>query len=160
MNATDRSGFVSFKMVLLVLGIAGAGFALLGPVRTWGMRQLDANRDRHLEFDRRVKAQRHVAIRPELAQAGIHIEEASAPLDSSHGTSDRDLASEPRASLPARVARWWRNLWGTPEPLQPQIPVMRDSLGLLPGERMILPNGRMVEYDTTTFRYHPPEAGR
>lgn len=34
----------------------------------------------------------------------------------------------------------------------PPLPALPDSLGLMPGERMALPDGRIVTYDSTTIR--------
>lgn len=154
MTATDRRGIVSLKTLLLVGAVCGAAYFLVD-VRDWGQKQIDANSARSQEFDRRVKAQRHAAIKPELERIGIHVDEAPAPLDS---TAEAE-ADVNRPSLVQRLRNLWYSLRGAPVPPEPpKIPVLRDSLGLLPGERMILPNGKVVEYDTTTFNYQRPDS--
>jgi hypothetical protein len=145
-------GFISFKALVVLCVVAGLGIYFMGSIRDWGQDQFATSQARTQEFDRRVKAQRHAA-KPELAQAGIHIEAAPAPLDSSAGTAEADV---PRPTLKQRVRSLWYRLRGAPPIELPPIPVLRDSLGLLPGERVILPNGRVVEYDTTTFTYQRP----
>lgn len=153
MAVSRQQGFASFKTIgLIIVGLAVAGL-ILGPVRSWAFRSLEADAARRHEFDRRVKAQRHSAIQGDLARAGITIE-------TSTDSSVYESAAGP-ASLTTRIKSWWHHFWNPPaDPNDPTIPVMRDSLGLLPGERAVLPDGRVVEYDTTTFHYTPPASGR
>jgi hypothetical protein len=149
MIATDRRGFTSVK-ALLLLGVLVVGAYYLADVRDWGQKQLEANASRSHEFDRRVKAQRHAALKPDLERVGIHVDEAPAPFDTSAGV-EADVA---RPSIGQWLPNLWYRLRGAPPPVEPPpIPVLRDSLGLLPGERMYLPNGKVVEYDSTVFTY-------
>lgn len=156
MPATDRRGFISLKGLLVVGLLVGAGL-YLGDLRDWGQRAVDSNTARSQEFDRRVKGQRHAAIKPELERIGVHIETAPAPADST--VFDAGARADRPSLLDRLQAFWYRIRGGTPETVEePKIPILRDSLGLLPGERMFLPNGRVVEYDSTTFTYQRPGA--
>lgn len=143
-----RRGVISRPVLLVVVGLFGLGLLVFGPLRSWWGEQLEANTNRSTEFKDRVQAKRLAAIRPELAEAGIEIGEA-VPADS-------DTALAPAPTEPGfleRSARWWRKVRGVPEPLVPlPFPDLPDSLGLRPGERMFLPDGRVIHYDSTTFR--------
>lgn len=159
MAADYRRGAVSFRAVVLLIVVLGAGGFVIGPLSGWSEQLWTANSERHVEFDRRVKAQRHAAIAPELAQAGITVESSPTPAESAVTVP---ATATKRPHLLRRIALWWHRLRGAPPaPVsQPVIPVLRDSLGLLPGERAFLPGGRVVYYDTTTFHYQAPSQGR
>ena len=152
MPATDRRGFISWKLLLLLLVLGAAGYSA-SHLREWSMSQVDANTARSREFDRRVQAQRLAPLKHDLERAGIHVDVGAAPADSTVANVEADVA---RPTLMQRVRRFWARLRGEPEPVQPlPLPVLTDSMGLRPGERMFLPGGRVVEYDTTIMHVYP-----
>jgi hypothetical protein len=154
MAALDRRGVLSLRALLLVVAVFGIGFLVVGPVRTWAHQLFAANNARGVEFSQRVQAQRLEALRPQLNEVGIEVEAAPAPAESAAAPAAPAapvVAGE--GGWLARAGRWWRQLRGIPEPLAPAAtPVLADSLGLRPGERMFLPNGRVVQYDSSTVR--------
>src|SRR5262249_42570569 len=136
---------------MIVLGvIICAGLYYASSMRDWGQQQFDANRARTHEFDRRVSAQRVAALHPELAQAGIHVEEAPMGADSSANVQEKVA----KPTIMQRIRGLWYRVKGAPPPPpEPEYVDLTDSLGLQPGERAYLPGGRIVEYDTTNFNY-------
>ena len=150
MAVANQRGIVSRRALVLVAAVLGVGALMFGPLRSWARDLLDANVARTTEFDRRVEAQRLGAIKAELAEAGIEVESAAGAAES---IAPAPAPVEVEPGWRARVARWWRRVRGIPEPIAPApLPVLPDSLGLRPGERMFLPDGRVIHYDSSTFR--------
>jgi hypothetical protein len=122
------------------------------------MSQVESNAARSKEFDRRVQAQRLAPLKHDLEKVGIYVDTAPTLI----AAEEREDAEVPRPSLMVRVRRFWAKIRGEPEPVvkPTAIPVLRDSMGLLPGERMFLPGGRMVEYDTGAVMKVWPDEGQ
>jgi hypothetical protein len=154
MAALDRRGVLSLRALLLVVAVFGIGFLVVGPLRSWAQQLFAANNARGVELSRRVQAQHLEALRPQLNEAGIEVEAAPAPAESAAApVAPIAPVAAGEGGWLARAGRWWRQFRGIPEPLAPaSTPVLADSLGLRPGERMFLPNGRMVQYDSSTMR--------
>src|SRR3954471_5854832 len=99
-SPADRRGIVSRRALVLTIVVFGVGFFVVGPLRSWAQTLFATNNTRGVEFSRRVQARRLDAVRPELSQIGIDIDEPT----------DTAASSEPgtRPVPPAEVEPGWR----------------------------------------------------